>query len=99
MLYLLVSKAIYRMLQLGLFWYRKLRTDLEEQGFTFNDHDSCVANRMIGGKQYTIRFHVDDVLSSRVDPKVNDDFGDWCQEKYGKLKDVEIHCRKVHQFL
>ena len=29
-LYLLVTKAIYGMLQAGLLWYCKLRTDLEE---------------------------------------------------------------------
>ena len=32
-LYLLVTKAIYSMLQAGLLWYRKLRSDLEGQGF------------------------------------------------------------------
>ena len=73
-LYLLVTKAIYGMLQAGLLWYRKLRTDLEGQGFLFNPYDPCVANRMIDGQQHTIRFHVDDVLSSHKSAKVNDDF-------------------------
>ena len=43
-LYLQVTKAIYGMLQAGLFWYRKLSSDLEEQGFEFNNYDPCVAN-------------------------------------------------------
>ena len=46
-LYLLVTKAIYGMLQAGLLWYRKLRTNLEGQGFVFNPYDPCVANREV----------------------------------------------------
>ena len=47
----------------------------------------------------TIRFHVDDVLSSHVDPRVNDGFAEWCQEKYGEIKSVEIKRGKLHTFL
>ena len=98
-LYLLVTKAIYGMLEAGLLWYRKLKADLEEQGFVFNDYDPCVANRIVEDKQHTVRFHVDDVLSSHVDEKVNDRFAIWCQEKYGSLKEVEIRRGQIHQFL
>ena len=98
-LYLLVTRAIYDMLQVGLLWYRKLRCDLEGQGFVFNLYNPCVANRMIKECQHTVRLHVDDVLSSHVDSKVNDTFAKWCQEKYGELKDVEVRRGKVHRFL
>ena len=77
-LYLLVTKAIYGMLEAGLLWYRKLKVDLETQGFVFNTYDPCVANREVEKNQHTVRFHVDDVLSSRVDSKVNDSFAKWC---------------------
>ena len=30
---------------------------------------------------------------------MNNDFGDWCQGRYGKIKDVEIHHGKIHQLL
>jgi len=40
----------------------------------------CVANRFINGKQHTISWHVDDVMSSHEDSKVNDDFLDWLKE-------------------
>ena len=53
-LYLLVTKAIYGMLQAGLLWYHKLRTNLEEQGCIFNSYDPCVADRMVDGLQHTI---------------------------------------------
>jgi hypothetical protein len=29
---------------------------------------------MVNGKQHTIRFHVDDVKASHIDPMVNDKF-------------------------
>ena len=98
-LYLLAEKATYGMLETGLLWYRKLRADLEKQGFVFNSYNPCVANRTVENQQHTVRFHVDDVLSSHVDSKVNDSFAKWCQEKYGGLKDVEVHRGRVHQFL
>ena len=80
-------------------WYRKFCTDLESIGFIFNPYDVCVANRSVTGKQHTIRFHVDDVLLSHVDRKVNDEFGQWAQKTYGKLKNVSITRGKVHEFL
>lgn len=89
-LYLLVTKAIYGMLQAGLLWYCKLRCNLEEQGFIFYSYDPCVSNRMIERSQHAVRFHVNDVLSSHVNSGVNDTFAKWCQDKYGRLKDVEV---------
>ena len=54
---------------------------------------------MIKGKQHTIHFHVDDILLSHKDLKVNDIFAEWCQGQYGQLKSVEVHRGKVHWFL
>ena len=73
-IYVQVLKAIYRMLQAALLWYNKFRQELENEGFEFNPYDPCVGNRMENGSQHTIRFHVDDVMSSHINPKVNDDF-------------------------
>ena len=87
------------MLQPGLLWYRKFRSDLEGLGFHFNKYDPCVANRTVRGNQQTIRFHVDDVLSSHIDAVVNDDFAEWAQNTYGSYKPVEVHRGKIHHFL
>ena len=35
------------------------------------------------GKQHTIKFHVDDLMSSHIDPRVNDEFDVWLNKKYG----------------
>ena len=50
-------------------------------------------------QQQTIRFHVDNLLLSHVDPKVNDDFFDWMQNKYREIKPVKSTCDKIHKNL
>ena len=94
-----VLKAIYGMLIAALLFYKKFKKDLEEIGFEFNPYDPCVANRIINGKQNTIRFHVDDLKSSHVDPKVNDELLSWLNEKYGQHGDVTATRGKVHDYL
>lgn len=98
-LYLEVKKAIYGMLVSSLLWYRKIKKDLEGIGFEFNPYDSCVANRVIGTHQQTLRLHVDDMLVSCKDEKVNTGFHEWCQRKYSDLKPVKCTRGEVHSFL
>jgi hypothetical protein len=98
-LYVEVLKALYGMLVSALLWYKKFREDLEKIGFKFNPYDPCVANRDVRGKQHTIRFHVDDVMSSHVEPRVNDEFEKWLNATYGdygKVKTVRGH---FHDYL
>ena len=73
-LYVEMEKALYGMLQSSLLYYKKFRKDIESIGFKVNPYDSCVANRTFNGKQHTVTWHVDDLKSSHVDPKVNDVF-------------------------
>ena len=98
-LYVQVLRALYGMLQAALLWYKKFRSELEEEGFKFNPYDPCVANRMRKGSQHTIVFHVDDIKSSHKLPKVNDDFAEWLQKKYGTHGAVAIHRGKKHDYL
>ena len=67
-IYVVVLRAIYGMLVASLLFYKKLRGDLEGAGFIFNPYDPCIANRVVNGKQQTIRFHVNDLMSSHMDP-------------------------------
>jgi hypothetical protein len=80
-------------------WYKKFRKDLEEIGFVFNPYDPCVANRWVDHKQQTVKFHVDDLMSSHVDSKVNDDFLIWLNKKYGSHGAVTSTRGKVHDYL
>ena len=98
-LYLLVEKAIYGMLEASLIWYRTLRKDLEQIGFKFNTYDFCIANRYEGKDQQTLRLHVDDMLVSCRDAERNKEFHKWCQSKYGAYKEVKCNTGKKHAFL
>ena len=90
-LYVVVLKAIYGMLQSSLLYYKKFRADIESIGFVVNPYDPCVANRVVNDQQHTLTWHVDDVKSSHKDSKVNDQFLEWLEMKYasdgiGKVK-------------
>ena len=62
------------MLQSSLLYYKKFCSDIKSIGFELNPYDPCMANQMIDDKQHTIVWHVDDVKSSHVNLKVNDEF-------------------------
>ena len=82
-----------------MLWYKELRQKLESIGFRINPYDPCVANWIVRKKQHTVRFHVDDILSSHMDKEVNDEFHKWLQDTFGKLKEVKCSRGKVHEFL
>ena len=58
-------------------------------GFELNLHDPCVADKMVKTEQLTIWWHVDDLKSSHIDPKVNSEFLQWIKDKFGKLREVK----------
>jgi hypothetical protein len=75
-LYVEVLKAIYGLLESALLFYRKLRKDVEEIGFTINPYDPCVANTEVLGNQLTITWHVDDMKISHKNSQIVDSFID-----------------------
>ena len=81
-LYVKLLKAIYGTLEAALLFYKKLRRDLEDEGYKVNSYDPCVANKIIQGKQHTIMWHVDDLMASHIDAKVNQQFIEWVKSKY-----------------
>ena len=76
-LYVRMLKALSGMMIASILYYKKFRKDIESIGFEVNPYD------MVNGKQHTITWHVDDVKSSHVDPKVNNEFHTWCEQQYG----------------
>jgi hypothetical protein len=98
-LYVQVLRALYGMLVAALLWYKKFRGDLEEIGFKFNPYDPCVANRTIRDSQHTVKFHVDDLMSSHMKTIVNDVFGKWLNRMYGDYGEVKLHRGKIHDYL
>ena len=98
-LYLVIKKAIYGMLQSALLFYLKLSTDLQQSGFKLNPYEPCVANKMVNGKQLTVVWHVDDMKMSHEDPRVLESFIDWLTKKYGELKAPTIVRGDKHFYL
>jgi hypothetical protein len=96
-LYVVMEKALYGMLQSSLLYYKKFRKDIESIGFKVNPYDPCVANRIINGKQHTVTWHVDDLKSSHVDPKVNDKFLEWLKSKYASDETGEVKAMHGHR--
>jgi len=100
-LYVRMIKALYGMLQSSLTYYKKFRKDIESIGFKVNPYDPCVANRIVNGKQHTVTWHVDDLKSSHVDSKVNDQFLEWLKKKYAsdEIGEVKVMREKKHDYL
>ena len=51
------------------------------------------------GKQLTVLFHVDNSMSSHVDPKVNGMFEQWLNFKYGSFGAVSMVRGRLHNYL
>ena len=77
-IFVVMKKALYRMMMSSLLFYKHFRKDLESIGFKVNPYDICVANRNIYGHQQTVTWHVDDVKVSHINPKANEEFCNWC---------------------
>jgi hypothetical protein len=63
---------------------------LEKIDFKFNPYDDCVANHSVKGGQQMVRFHINDLMSSHKNAKVNDDFAKWLNGMYGKHGPVKV---------
>ena len=100
-IYVELLKAIYGTLEAALLFYKKLRKDLEENGYKINPYDPCVANKMINGKQHTVMWHVDDLMASHVDANVNEEFIKWVKSKYEDpdIGEVKVTRGKIHKYL
>ena len=85
-------------------YYSKLCNTLLSSGFKLNPYDSCVANRMVNGKQQTIFCHVYDCKLIHVDPKVNYKFIELLKQEYErKFEDgsgkMTVSRGKTHNYL
>jgi hypothetical protein len=98
-LYLHVKKAIYGMMESALLFYKKLSGDLQGYGFVINPYDPCVANKIVGGKQMTVSWHVDDLKVSHSEEKTVTEFMEWLEMQYGKIGEVKTKRGKVHDYL
>jgi hypothetical protein len=99
LLYVQVLRGLYGMLVAALLWYTDFKRDLEAKGYEFNTYDLCVANKLIEKRRHTVRFHVDDLMCSHMDPKVNDEFEKWLNKMYGDHGLVTTTRGNAHDYL
>ena len=63
-LYVKMQNFLCGLLRSALLFYNKLVANLESDGFMLNPYDSCVANKVVDGKQMTVCWHVDNLKVS-----------------------------------
>ena len=70
-----LKKALYGCVQSSLVWYNTLTNKLKTLGYSVNDQDVCVMNKIdSNGNQVTIVIHVDDImLTAKNDDAVEDE--------------------------
>ncbi len=67
-LYVKLQKALYGLMRVSLLFYRKLRKEIERYRLVINPYNPCVANMETkSGKQLTVVWHVDNLMSSCED--------------------------------
>jgi hypothetical protein len=57
--------------------------------------------QIIKGSRHTVTWHIDDLKSSHINPKVNNRFLEWLEKKNGdkNLGSVETERGKIHNYL
>ena len=84
-MYLELLKAMYGTLTAPILWYKLFAATLLELGFTINEYDACVANKMVRGNQLTICWYVDDLKVSHIEPEVVTNMIRTIEEKFGSM--------------
>jgi hypothetical protein len=89
------------MLEVTLLFYKKLCKDLESIGFKVNPYNPCVARQTVNNKQHTVTWHVNNLKSSHINSKVNDNFLKWLEKMYGdeKVAPVKSSHDKIQDYL
>ena len=78
------------MLVSAMLFYHNLTKALLRYSFELNPYNWCVVNKMVDSEQLAICWHVDDLKSSHIDPKVKDEFLQWIKNTSGQLSEVKM---------
>ena len=98
-LYIKLKKALYGCLKSAILFYRKLAADLTKMGFKINFYDSCVANKMVGGKQLTVCWHIDGLNILHMNKQVVTKLMQQLNQLYGKKDKLTMSRGKYHHYL
>jgi hypothetical protein len=98
-LYVELLMTLYGTLRDSLLFWKLLSSKLVLSGFTINPYDWCVVNKMIGGKQCTVLWHVDNLKILHVSEDVNTNIIKRINDEFGKEAPMTITRGKVHDYL
>ena len=76
-LYVIVVNTLYGIFVYSSLFHKNLEKDLENSGFIVNPYDICLVNCRVNRKQHTVVQHVDNIKSSHVKLRVNNQFIQW----------------------
>ena len=95
-LFVQLLKALYGCVVSALLLFELFSGYLKEMGFEIIPYDSCIANKIIDKKQFTIAWYVDDMKISHANQdEVNQIIQD-IERKFGKMSVTRGH---KHKFL
>ena len=99
-MYVELLKALYGTIKaVKLFWQKMTNHLVKDWGFTINPYNSCVANKVIKGKQCTIVWHVDDLKISHVSEEVVDNVIDLMNHVFGEQTPMTVSNGMCHDYL
>ena len=98
-IYVSCDKAIYGTMNAALLAYKKLVKLFLEWGFVMNPYDLCVWNKMVGGKQMSIMFHIDDLLMSHKHPHIVTLFINKLEQQYATREPLTVTRGLIHEYL
>jgi hypothetical protein len=71
--------------KLALLWYDLFARTRNALGFDLNPNNSCVANKMVDGKQLTVARYMDGMKISHVDAAVVTQIFAEIKKRFGKM--------------
>jgi len=98
-MYVQLQKALYGTLSASLLFWKDLSGHLGSEGFKPNPYDSCVANKLVDGKQCTVLWHVDDLKISHVDSAVIEHVVASLNARYGNETPLTVTRGDLHDYL
>ena len=99
-MYVELLKALYGTLRAARLFWEKLQAKLvNEWGFTPNQYDSCVVNKMVGGRQLTVTWHVDDLKILHEEEDALDEFISMMEAEFGEDSPLSVSRGPIQQYL
>ena len=99
-MYVELLKALYGTLRAARLFWGKLQAKLvKDWSFVLNRYDSCVVNKMVDGRQFTVAWHVDDLKVSHEEESVLYEFIAMMEKEFGQDAPLSVSRGPVQEYL